>query len=227
MMPKILTHLGTTPIYYKKGRSKPFRLRVTIGGKRIERYFKTKAEAEAEWINLAPLAHHSGPLLPGRSLLSDHEAAKFLEARARLAEAGLSLDDAIHLAILSKGAEEKHPTVQEPSLENQTPSIPDQIQRIFLEVQKIAQSLGKLESGTVVHGRVLRSIKDAARYCGFKDTTAFLRWAEKMGFDIPRFKLVHQQRSAFLISELEATILRDPLVHRNKRTLVSQHDGKR
>lgn len=65
--------------------------------------------------------------------------------------------------------------------------------------------------------RVLRSAAEAARYCGFAKTEAFVAWARRVGFDIPKTKLVKQHRPAFLVADLDAAILRDPTLCRNRR----------
>lgn len=117
MKSKVLTHKGTIPISFKEGRSKPFRLRTTIGGKRSEQYFTTRKEAEAEWARIGRLAGHPGvPVLPPveRSLVTDQEAAQHINMRGRLAAVGLTIEEAIKLAITHKDqvAEKEAPSAQ-------------------------------------------------------------------------------------------------------------------
>lgn len=107
MKAKILTHKGTIPIDEKQGRKKPFRLRATIGGKRKEFYFVTRAEAEKEWHRLARLAGHPGaPVTPtlDKSTVNDREASEYLFLRERLSGAGLTIDEALKLALTHKDA---------------------------------------------------------------------------------------------------------------------------
>lgn len=186
----------------------------------MERYFETRAEAEAAWLKFTPLANHPGQPAPRHSLLSESEVALFLEIRTRLKEAGISINDTVQLAILGKWAMPPTTATHEQPQATQPAALWEQIQRISSDVQTILDRLGRIENGTVAQGRVLRSIKEAARYCGFNNRASFLEWADRMGFAIPKTKIVRQQRSVFLISELEAAILRDPMVHRNRRQAI-------
>lgn len=105
MKAKILTHKGTIPIDEKPGRKKPFRLRVTIGGKRQESYWATREEAEKEWKRIAPLAGHPGAAVTPsveKSMVNDREAAAYLNLRGRLANAGLTVEEGLKLAITHK-----------------------------------------------------------------------------------------------------------------------------
>jgi hypothetical protein len=221
MKPKILTHLGTIPVYYKKGRTKPFRLRVTVGGKRVEKYFTTRAEAEAEWNTLAPLASH--PPIPDNgtassALLNEHESAQYLCLRSLLAGVGLSMAEAVQIAIKQQDAKriQAAADINQP----QTPpplSFTDQIELIAAAVEMAVEKLSAMEKASVVRPRILRNTVEAARYCGFNDTKAFNLWARRVGFNIPQTKLRRNQRFGFLIEDLDHAILRDPSVCRNLR----------
>jgi hypothetical protein len=241
MKPKIVTHKGTVPIDVRDRRSKPFRLRVTIGGRRIEKYFKTRAEAEAEWINLAPLASRLREANADnvKTLVDEHEAAQYVCLRALLAGAGLSMADAVQLAL--KHEDNKRSTATQdgsatPSLHKtptfidqinliaaaiQSPSVQislaDQVRLVSDEVRKISQRIKTIEDAAVVRPRTLRSIKDAARYCGFGSSESFTDWATRVGFEIPKTRLLRSMRCAFLIEDLDHALLNDPAVCRNRR----------
>ena len=94
--------MGTVPICRMKGRNKPFRLRMTIGGKRHAFYFATMEEAKAEWQRLAPSAGRARKpvaFFNPRPLVNDLEAAEYLNLRARLATIGMTLSEAVSIAI--------------------------------------------------------------------------------------------------------------------------------
>lgn len=101
----MLTHKGTVPVSFVDGRSKPWLLRVTIGGKRQKSYWATKEEAVKEWNRLAPLAGQPGPVVTStadKALLNDKESAGVLLIRERLAAVGLTLDEAFKIALTHK-----------------------------------------------------------------------------------------------------------------------------
>jgi hypothetical protein len=221
MKPKILTHLGTIPVYYKKGRSKPFRLRVTVGGRRIEKYFTTRSEAETEWATLAPLAAHPAISHTGNTsttLLNGYESVQYLCMRSLLASVGLSMADAVQMAIKQQDAK-RIQAAAETNQSSTPPPIPftDQIELIAAAVQMAVEKLSAMEKASVVRPRILRNTVEAARYCGFNDTKAFNLWARRVGFNIPTTKLHRNQRFGFLIEDLDFAILRDPSVCRNLR----------
>lgn len=82
---------------------------------------------------------------------------------------------------------------------------------------ELLKRLTRIETAPAVQPRVFRNASDAARYCGFAKAEHFLTWAARVGFEIPKTKLVKQRRHAFLIEDLDAAILRDPAVCRNRR----------
>lgn len=223
MKSKILTHKGTVPIDYKSGRRKPFRLRVTIGGKRIGKYFATRAEAETEWLNLAPLASRlsaSNNSITEKSLLDEHEAAQYICLRALLAGVGLSMPDAVQLALKHEDSRLANaPSTGIPIIPPSKASFIEQINLIATAIQSISLRLTRIEEATTVRPRVLRNSSEAARYCGFSNTETFHVWANRIGFEIPKTKISKTQRFAFLINELDAAILRDPRVCRNRRSM--------
>lgn len=110
MKTQIRTHMGTIPVRKLDGRKKPYQLRVTVGGKRHTSYWETQAEAEKEWRRLAPLAGHPGAEVTpetSKSLVTDREAAQHINLRDRLAKVGLTLEDAINIAITNKDTARK------------------------------------------------------------------------------------------------------------------------
>lgn len=82
---------------------------------------------------------------------------------------------------------------------------------------ELLKRLDRIETAPAIRPRVLRSVTDAARYCGFSGNQHFVRWALRVGFEIPKTKLTKQARPAFLIEDLDAAILRDPALCRNRR----------
>lgn len=75
----------------------------------------------------------------------------------------------------------------------------------------------EMERNPPIRPRVFRSSTEAARYCGFARPEHFLVWANRVGFEIPKTRLVKQTRLVFLIDDLDAAILRDPALCRNRR----------
>lgn len=216
MKPKALTQKGTVPIYHKIGRKKPFRLRTTIGGRRIEQYFDTRAEAEAEWEKIAPLSAHSDrEHSAGKKIETNRrDIAEYLHWRAKLAYAGLSMSDAVRLAVGAQSMIPSNDTLPpwlEPS--DLLPRVSD----ILAEVKILSAKIDRFKNLNVIP-QVIRSLKRASYYCGFAHTARFRDWATRVGFEIPKTKLVRQQRFAFLVSDLDAALLRDPSICRNRRS---------
>lgn len=83
----------------------------------------------------------------------------------------------------------------------------------------LLKRIERIEETPAIAPRVIRNVTDASRYCGFKSSETFLTWARRVGFEIPKTKLTQQARPAFLVDDLDAAILRDPSLCRNKRRL--------
>lgn len=214
--PKILTQMGTVPISYKKGRRKPFRLRVNIGGKRREQYFTTRADAELAWRALAPLAAHTGMSPSGDppQPYSTLEHAQYLQWRAHLAFVGLDMQTAVRCALEHRGTPPVADDAPKPWLEPR--EVAEKLDRMAACMEAIVASMKRSDTRQV-QPQVIRSLKNAARYCGFSSTFQFREWATRMGFEIPKTKLTKQQRNVFKIDALDKALAHDPLLCRNPR----------
>lgn len=216
MRTKFLTQKGTVPIYFKKGRRKPFRLRFTLGEKLYEQYFATRSEALAEWNRLAAatVVPETKPEAPAQlANFTEAEVADYLHWRQQLIGTGLSVADAIRLGLQAIQAP---PQAGAAGSETAPDGLLGLVADMAKDLKSLAKRLERAEEGPPA-SPILRSTAAAARYCGFEQREAFVRWATMMGFQIPKTKLVKQSRDCFLISELNAALLRDPSVRRSPR----------
>lgn len=223
MKPKIVTHKGTVPVDYRKGRSKPFRLRVTVGGKRIEKYFSSRQEAERAWVKMAPLvatAQFPGVTPPLQPEITPDEVALFLGAKAMLAEAKLSIPEAVRIALEAQQLldDEVRRTGGAWSL----PGLKELGERLTYLTAEVARLASQLETRSELKSSVVRSTAAAAHYCGFARGKDFTLWARRLGMEIPRAKPNPKQRHAFLLEDLDLIIALDPRVcrHRSRKKRI-------
>lgn len=223
MKPKIVTHKGTVPVDYRKGRTKPFRLRVTVGGKRIEKYFATREEAERTWVKMAPLdatAQFPGITPPLQPKITPEEVALYLGAKAMLAEAKLSIPEAVRIALDAQRLldDEVRRTGGAWSL----PGLRELGERLTYLTAEVARLASQLENRNELKSSVVRGTTAAARYCGFARGKAFTTWARRLGMEIPGVKLDPNQRHVFLLEDLDLIIALDPRVcrHRSRKKRI-------